>query len=328
MRAWLIDGMDGIDRLRLGEVPDPTPGPGEAVLRVRYAALNPADAYLAAGQYPAKPALPHILGRDGVGEVVAVGDGVRDLKPGDVRIILRCEVGVNLPGTLAELVAVPAESLAPVPGGWGEELAGGAPLVFLTAWQALTQWTDPPAPPESGTTVLVSGASGGVGVATVLLGKALGLRIFGLSRSATKAGVLVGLGAEKVLDPTDKGWRKALLAHLAGGRIDLAVDNIGGAEFNDLLATLGQYGKVSTVGRLAGPVPEFNTAALFQRRARIGGVFVSDYTAAESQGVWSEVVARLGEARPLVDHVFPFGDVPAAFARLAEGPMGKVVVAV
>lgn len=328
MRAWLIDGTDGIDRLRLGEVADPTPGPGEVLLRVRYAALNPADAYLAAGQYPAKPAFPHILGRDGVGEVVAVGEGVRDLQPGDVRIILRGEVGVNLPGTLAELVSVPAESLAPVPAGWGEEQAGGAPLVFLTAWQALTQWTDPPAPPEPGTTVLVSGASGGVGVATVLLGKALGLRVFGLSRSETKAGVLTGLGAEKVFDPTDKGWRKALLAHLGGKRIDLAVDNIGGAEFNDLIAVLGQYGKVSTVGRLAGPVPEFNTAVLFQRRARIGGVFVSDYTAAESQAVWAEVVAVLGEARPLVDRVFPFGEVPAAFERLAEGPMGKVVVAV
>lgn len=325
MRAWLIDGQTGIEHLRLGEAPEPVPGPGEALLRVRYAALNPADAYLASGEYPAKPAFPHILGRDGVGEVVALGEGVRGLEPGDLRVLLRCEAGVDRPGTLAEFVVVPAECLVPIPDGWQEPEAAGAALVFLTAWQALTQWSDPPAPPAPGTTVLVSGASGGVGVATVLIGKALGLRVFGLSRDAKKAETLLGLGAEKVFDPNDRGWRKALLAHLGGGRIDLAVDNIGGAGFNDLIASLGMYGKVSLVGRLAGPVPEFNTAALFQRRIRLGGVFVSDFTPRE---VWDEILSRIGVARPLVDRVFPFDEAPAAFARLAEGPMGKVVIAV
>src|SRR6266849_787159 len=89
MKAWLLDDFTGVDRLRLAEAPDPVPQPGEAVVEIQYAALNPADRYLAEGQYPAKPALPHILGRDGIGTVVAVGPDVSEVRVGDRRVILR-----------------------------------------------------------------------------------------------------------------------------------------------------------------------------------------------------------------------------------------------
>ena len=171
MRAWLMGSYEGVEKLRLGEVADPQPGPGLALLRVRYAALNPADAFLARGMYPARPPLPHILGRDGVGEVLAVGTNVTAVRPGETVGILRGITGVDVWGTLAEKVAVPASNLVPVPPGWSLEELAGAPLVCLTAWQALTQWSDPPAPPDPGSVVLVTGASGGVGVASVLLAK-------------------------------------------------------------------------------------------------------------------------------------------------------------
>src|ERR1017187_6735361 len=150
MRAWLMDSYDGVEKLRLGEVADPYPGPGQVVLRVRFAALNPADAFLARGMYPAKPALPHILGRDAVGEVVSIGPGVEQVRVGETVGILRCDVGVSVWGTLAEKVVVPAACLAPVPAGWRIEEMAGAPLVCLTAWQALTQWSEPAAPPAGG----------------------------------------------------------------------------------------------------------------------------------------------------------------------------------
>ncbi|HEX8916159.1 MAG TPA: alcohol dehydrogenase catalytic domain-containing protein, partial [Humisphaera sp.] len=112
MKAWLIDDLkSGIGQLRLGTVMDPEPAAGEVVVRVRYAALNPADYYLAAGQYPAKPPTPHVLGRDAVGEVVEVGPDVHDLKPGDRVLLLRSEVGVSRPGTFAERVVIPVASL-------------------------------------------------------------------------------------------------------------------------------------------------------------------------------------------------------------------------
>src|ERR1039458_8827648 len=118
MRAWLMDSYDGVDKLRQGEVADPEAGPGQVVLRVRFAALNPADAFLARAMYPAKPALPHILGRDAVGDVVSVGLGVEQVRVGETVGILRCDVGVSVWGTLAEKVVVPADCLGPIPAGW------------------------------------------------------------------------------------------------------------------------------------------------------------------------------------------------------------------
>src|SRR5438094_7268941 len=118
MRAWLMNSVEGVDRLRLGEVADPRPGPTEVLLRMRVAALNPADAFLAKGMYPAKPPLPHILGRDGVGDVLAVGAGVEHVRVGETLGILRGRTGVDMWGTLAEKVIVPIASIVPVTPGW------------------------------------------------------------------------------------------------------------------------------------------------------------------------------------------------------------------
>src|SRR5580704_5588420 len=252
MRAWFMDSYNGVENLRLGETPDPEPGPDQVSVRVRFAALNPADAFLAQAQYPAKPALPHILGRDGVGEVVAVGPGVSNVKAGDTVGILRCDCGVEAWGTLAEKVLVDARSIAPPPAGWTLEQTAGAPLVYLTAWQALTQWSDPPAPPSAGSVLLVTGASGGVGTASVQLGKSMGLTIVGLSRSAEKGAKLRAMGADHVFDPADPNLRKAALAAIAPKKVDIAVDNIGGALFNQVIAMLGHGGRISVVGRSAG----------------------------------------------------------------------------
>jgi NADPH2:quinone reductase len=319
MTAWLLDKISSIDALRMSDMPDPTPGPGEALLRIEYAALNPADRYLAQGEYPAKPAFPHILGRDAVGTIVAVGPGVSDVRAGERRMLLRSEIGVNRPGTFAQLCAIPTESLVPIPNGWSDQQAGGAALVYLTAYQALTMWED-----LKPGIVLVTGASGGVGVASVQLAKAMGHRVIALSRDAKKSEKLRELGADLVLNPNDQDWTKEAKS------VDLAVDNIGGPLFNQVLRTLADRGRVSCVGRLAGPVPEFNTAGLFFRRLRIGGVAVGAYTPRESRVAWTMVLKSLERigATPLVDSVCEFDKLKDAFARLAQGPMGKVLLRV
>jgi NADPH:quinone reductase len=330
MRAWFMDGYDGVDRLRLGETQDPAPGPNQILLRLQFAALNPADAFLAQAMYPAKPPLPHILGRDGAGEVLAVGPGVTNVRAGDTVGILRCEVGVESWGTLAEKVVVPAESVVRLPQGWSLEQTAAAPLVYLTAWQALTQWSDPPAPLPPGSVLLVTGASGGVGTASVQLGKSMGLKVVALSRSVEKGARLKGLGADFVFNPADPNLRKTVMAAIAPRKVDIAVDNVGAALFNQVIAMLGHGGRISVVGRSGGEVPEFNTATLFFRRNRIGGVSVSDYSPAAAQAAWTEITNRLNAAgqKPVIDKIFPFEDVKPAFHRLAEGPMGKVLVRV
>ncbi len=330
MRAWFMDAYDGVDHLRLGETQDPSPGPNQVLLRVQFAALNPADAFLAQAMYPAKPSLPHILGRDGVGEVEAIGPGVTKVRLGETAGILRCDCGVDLWGTLAEKVVVSAASIARPPEGWSLEQMAAAPLVYLTAWQALTQWSDPPAPPPAGSVLLVTGASGGVGTASVQLGKSMGLTVVALTRSAEKGARLKELGADFVFDPADPNLRKAVAAAIAPRKVDIAVDNVGAALFNQVIGLLGYGGRVSVVGRSGGAVPEFNTGMLFFKRNRIGGVAVSDYTAEQAHAAWAQIIRRLNVTgqKPVIDKIFPFEDVKPAFERLAEGPMGKVLVRV
>ncbi len=325
-----MDSYDGVEKLRLDEVPDLQPGPGQAVIKTLYAALNPADAFLALAQYPAKPRLPHVLGRDGVGEVVAVGEGVANVKPGDIVGILRGNTGVESWGTLAEKTAVDSANLIPLPQGWTQPELAGAPLVFLTAWQALTQWSEPEAPPSAGSVALITGASGGVGSASVLLAKSMGLTVVAFSRSAPKAEQLKQLGADFVFDPSEKNVRKLILAAIAPKRVDIVVDTVAGPLFNEVIAMLGYAGRISVVGRSGGAVPEFNTATLFFRRNRIGGVAVADFSVPHAKATWDEIVSRLDKLgkRPVVDGVFSFIDVKAAFARLSQGPMGKVLVKV
>lgn len=324
MKAWLMDDYSGVEGLRLAEVPDPAPRTGEVILKVKFAGLNPADRYLAERQYPAKPTLPHILGRDGMGTVVELAPGVSGMAAGQKWAILRGDVGGNRAGTFAQYVAVPVENLVEVPAEWTDEESAGATLVYLTAYQALTMW----GPLPESAIVLVTGASGGVGVAAVQLASAMGYPVLALSRSEAKSRRLRELGAAWMFDPNDSRWRQAAKAALGDRRVQLAIDNIGGTLLPEVVDLLGDQGKVSVVGRLAGPVPSFNTATLLFRRLRIGGLAISTYTNEESRAAWRQVLNLLAKtkARPLVDSVWPFEELKGAFARLAEGPLGKVLL--
>jgi len=330
MRAWLMECRKGIEALRFGEVAGPEPGPGQVLLKVKLAALNPADAFLAQGMYPAMPALPHILGRDGLGEVLATGPRVEHIRIGETVGILRCDVGVEVWGTLAEKVVVPMDSVTPVPAGWSLEEMAGAPLVYLTAWQALTQWADPPAPPSAGGILLVTGASGGVGVASVHLGKSMGLTVIALSRSEGKRARLRTLEADFVFDSADTNLVQAVKAAISPKTVDLVVDSVGGALLNSVIVVLGYGSRISVVGRSGGTVPAFNTASLLFRRIRMGGVAVGDYSGQAAHMAWQEIVRRLNAIcqRPQVDSIVSFDEVQRGFKRLSEGPMGKVLVRV
>ena len=314
MKAWLLDRLEGIGRLQLTDVPEPVAREGEVRLRVKYAALNPADRFLAEGQYPAKPPLPHVLGRDGVGVDEA----------GQIRVLLRGEVGVNRWGTFAEYVVAPREYVVRLPSGWSEQEAAGAPLVYLTAYQALTQWGEIP----RGSIVLVTGASGGVGIATIQLSRAMGMRLIGLSRGPARREALVALGAEKCFDPGDADWPSRVKDYAGDKRVQLAVDNVAGDLFAPVVGVMGDRGKISVVGRSGGEVRNFNTGSLFFRRLRIGGVAVGAYTSAEARSACEAVVKLLSStgAKPVVDRVLRFDELPAAFERLAGDHLGKILI--
>lgn len=325
MRAWLLKDFKGLDALHfVTDFPQPTSAQGEVLIRLNYAALNPADRFLAENLYPARPELPHILGRDGSGVVEQVGPGVTAWKKGDRVAILRGDAGVDKKGTFAEYVTVPQEVVVPIPERWNFHEAAAAPLVYLTAYQALTHWGPLPAP----ATVMITGVSGGVGMAALHLAKAMGHRVIGLTRSAEKRKVIANMGADLLLHPYEEDIKARAKEFTQKKGVDLVIDNVAGELLNTVIDTLGYGGRISAIGMLGGPVPNFHTAKLLFRRARVGGVLVSDYKGDEARRAWDEIVALLRtiNARPVIDSISPMDQLKEAFARLAAGPLGKVLL--
>ena len=324
MRALLLDGYGGIGSVRLGEVAEPRPGPGEAMVRVRYAGINPADSYLTERLYPARPTFPHILGREAVGTVMSAPEGSGVVSGARV-IILPGEIGADRWGTLAEMLAVPLSMLAAPPADWSDEQAAAASIAYLTAYEALLRWGELPAG-----YVLISGASGGVGVASVHLASAMGHQVIALTRGTAKRDRLLEQGAAIVCDISETTWGVKLRDQIGGRRVQLAIDSIGGDLLPQMIDTLGMDGRVSCVGRLAGPVAEFNSATLFFRRLSVGGLAVTLTSPAELHREWKAVVELLAKSgrRPVVDSVFALEDAAQAFGKLSAGPFGKVLIRV
>ncbi len=323
MRAWRFHEFGDIANYQLEDIPKPEPKSGEVLVRLQYAALNPADRLLIEGRYPGAGDLPLTVGRDGAGHIEATqGNGM--LQPGDPVVILRSDVGITRQGTLAEYVVVPQDVLAPVPHDWSLREAAAAPLVYLTAWKALvTQGQLGP-----GDVVLVTGASGGVGIAAVQLAKALGAHVIALSRSAEKRGQLEELGADVALDDGADDLADRVRKAARGAGPDIVIEHLGGPRLPEHVAMANLNGRIMVIGLLAGRKAEIDLGQVLFKQVRIEGVHVGKYAPADAQAAWRAIVDTLKQAgaRPVVDAVFPMDGVQEAFAHLAGGHMGKVLV--
>ena len=325
MRAWRFHQPGNIENLVLEEAPDPEPGPGEALVRIACAALNPADRYLVQGQYPRAGTPPFSPGRDGAGVVVKPVPGGR-FKEGDAVCVLGGQTGISRQGTLAEYTAVPEEWLAPVPEGWTLEEAAAGPLTHLTAWRALVICGHLAA----GETVLVTGASGGVGSAAVTLASALGARVVALSRDAIRRSALMDCGAAVTVDAAATDLDKTLKGALGADRPALVVENLGGPWLDLAARFAAPSGRIMVVGLLAGLSAEITLGLLIHKSLKIEGLSVSSFTPEGAQTAWSEIVRLLNRAdrRPPIGGVVGFEEVQDGFAHLAQGVLGKVVVRV
>jgi NADPH2:quinone reductase len=327
MKIWRFHEFGPIENLKLEEAEIPDPAEGEALVRVEFAAINPADRFLVAKLYPRPGKPPLAVGRDGAGTIVAAPEG-SGFVPGDRVMLLRSEVGIQRDGTLAQYVTVPVESLAPIPDSWSFEEAAAGGLVQLTAWQALVE--------EGGLTpgiindkvVLVSGASGGVGTAAVTQAKALGALVIALSRSEEKRAKLREIGADLTFDSEDPELADKIKQAIGGSKVDIVVDNLAGPYMDFYISVTGFKGRICTIGMLAGVDVKFNIGKMIFKRIHIVGIAVGSQTPAQAQINWKQLVATFeaSGARPLVDRVFPFNQALEAFAHMQKGPMGKVVV--
>lgn len=323
MRAWRFHEPGDIRNLVLEDVERPEPKDGEVLVRIETAALNPADHYLVLGQYPRAGAPPFTPGRDGAGTIETPLAGGR-FKPGDRVVLLGGQTGISALGTLAEYSAIPEAWLAPLPDGWSVQEGAAGPLVLLTAWRALVVCGGL----KAGETVLVTGASGGVGTAAIQLAKSMNARVIALSRCSEKRKKLETLGADIVLDAGATDLEKQVKGALGASRIDLIVENLGGSWLNRCVRMAGFGGRIMIVGLLDGLSAEVAIGLLIHKCIRIEGLSVSAYTAEEAQAAWAEIVRRLDAAgqRPVIDGVYPMDQAQEAFARLKSGPMGKVLL--
>lgn len=320
MKSWRFHEFGSIGNLRLEEIPVPVPGPEECLVQMEYAALNPGDRLLVMGRYPTAAKPPFSIGRDGCGRV-ATPDASGRFRIGQRVVFLRSTVGIERDGTLAEYTSIPAAHLAVIPAGWSPQDGAACPHVLLTAWQALHDI----ARLAAGERVVISGASGGIGTAALLLAKAVGAAAIGLSRSPEKRARLLELGADHALG-ADSGDLVDRVRALGGA--DVVMDTIGGEFLPQALEMANPYGRICVIGALGGTKSAIDPTQLIFKRLQVHGILVATYSDEGVQQAWTALLDTIGRARACVpiDSIFPFSEVPQAFERLRRGPMGKVVI--
>jgi len=334
LKAVRLHELEGPEGLRYEDVPDPEPGSGEVVVRLRNAALNRRDVFATRGQYPgAKPeALPVVLGSDGSGEVAAKGDGADGLEEGsdvvihpslfwgdDPRIPGKNYRILGLPddGTYAQFVKVPAENVFAKPSHLSHEEAAAVPLAALTAYRALFTRGQL----REGETVLIPGAGGGVATFLVQMASAAGATVFVTSGSEAKIEKAKELGAEGGITYDTKNWSKELRG-MTGG-VDLSVDHVGGEAIEACLTLAKQGGRVVIYGGTAGPKAEVMLPRIFLKQLDVLG------TAMGSAKEFGEMLAFYEEhsLHPVVDETFLLEETPAAMNHMEEGSgIGKIVL--
>ena len=333
MRAVVLREVGPSDTLRIESVPDPSPGPGEVVVRLLASALNHRDLWIRKGQY-AGIKFPAILGSDGCGVIEGVGEGVDPTIVGR-RVVIDPGLGwgddpkaqgpkfrvLGMPddGTYAEKIRVPASSVHNAPAHLSDHEAAALPLAALTAYRALVTR----ARLQAGEALLITGIGGGVSAFGLQIAKAIGARVIVTSRDDAKLAVAQGLGADAGVNVSDPDWAKAVVKLTGGEGPDVVLDSVGGATFAKALAAVRRGGRIVTYGATTGPVESFELTRLFWKQVDILG---STMGTAQEFAAMLELVSHR-TIRPPVAKVFPLAEASAAHDYLeAGGQFGKVVL--
>ena len=328
MRAVRIHDDGGPEVLVLEEAPDPVAGPGEVLVRLRASALNHLDVWIRKG-LPSVPK-PRILGADGAGVVEALGEGVDGFEPGE-RVVLNPGIeagggrihviGEHGDGTNAELIAVPATNVHPIPDELSFEEAAAFPLVFETAYRMLVTR----AGLREGEWVLTWGIGGGVSTATLAIGKALGAKVIVTSSSEAKLERARELGADATVNHAT-GDVKAAVQEATGGRgADIVVETVGEATWATSLQVAAPGARITVCGATSGPNPPAALHRVWWKQLSILGSTMG--TGEDFAGAYELVTS--GRAHPVVDTVLPLEEIRAAHERLEAGEqLGKIVLTI
>jgi len=318
MKAIQVHNFGGPEELKLEEIPTPKPAAGQVLVRIHAAGVNPYDTYMRAGTYAVKPPLPYTPGSDAAGVVEAIGEGIKKVKAGD-----RVYTARTLTGAYAEYALTLEDQVYRLPEKISYAQGAAVYVPYATAYHALYH----SAQAHASETVLVHGASGGVGTATVQIARAAGLTVFGTASSAKGLDMVTREGAHQVFDHSKPGYTDQIMQATAGRGVDIIVEMAAHLNLAADLKMLATNGRVIIVGN-RGEIT-INPRDLMARRASARGFTLWALTPAETADVHAALEAGMenGTLRPIVNKELPLAEAPRAHREVLEpGAHGKIVL--
>jgi NADPH2:quinone reductase len=321
----LVREFGGPEVLRLEDVPDPKPGPSDVVVRIRAAGVNPVDTYIRSGAYPRKPALPYVPGSDGAGEIESIGAEVKGVTVGDRVYIAGYGNKPAGTGTYAERASCTTSQIYPLPSrvSFAQGAALGVP--YATAYRALFQR----AAARPGETVLVHGATGGVGIAAVQLARAQGIRVIGTGGTDRGLALVREQGADVVANHRAPAYLDEILRATGGRGVDVVIELAAHINLDKDLSLLAPRGRVVVVGN-RGRV-EIDARQAMGRDAAILGMTLFNATDADVASIHAALGAGLanGTLTPVIGRELPLAEAARAHEAVMEsGAFGKIVLLV
>jgi NADPH2:quinone reductase len=326
MRAVVVEKFGPIENARLGDMPKPAAQAGEVLVEVRGTAVNFVDLLVVAGKYQFSPALPFIPGKGPSGVVAAVGEGVTNFRVGD-RVLAMAEQG-----GFGEFVAVPARDCYQLPEAISFPEAAASAVIYDTAWIALHDR----ARLTPGETVLVLGATGGVGLAAIQLAKAAGATVLAGIASSGKADIVRDAGADAIIDlaapDLHESLRAQVYAETGNKGADVILDMLGGDIFDAAIRTLAWRGRLVVIGFAAGRIPTLKANYVLLKNIEVSGMQVSDYRKRKPELMaqcFADVFAQLasGKLKPLPTKTYPLEQFAAALHEVQDRTQrGRIVL--
>jgi NADPH:quinone reductase len=318
MKAIRVHEFGGPEVLKLEDVPTPKPSAGEVVVRIHAAGVNPYDTYMRAGTYAVKPALPYIPGSDGAGTVEAVGQGVKKVKPGD-----RVYTARTVTGAYAEYALALEEQVHLLPANVDFKQGAGIWVPYGTAYHGLYH----AAKAHASETVLVHGASGGVGIAAVQIARAAGLKVLGTAGTPQGLELAKREGAHQVFDHRKSGYLDEILQATGGRGVDIILEMLANVNLANDTKLLATNGRVIVIGNRGEAT--INPRELMGRRASIRAFTLWSITPEEEADIHAGLFAGLenGTLRPVVGKELPLAEAARAHKEILEpGAAGKMVL--
>ena len=322
MKAWLCENPVGVQALKWTELPIPTPGADEVLIRIQAASLNFPDLLIVQNKYQMKPALPFVPGSEYAGVIEAVGSDVKHLKVGQT---VACLSGT---GGFATHTLAPAKLCLPLTPSFNAVDAAAFIMIYATSFHALVDRAEL----QAGETVLILGAAGGVGSSAIQIAKAVGAKVIAAASTDEKCALCRQLGADEVINYTNGDFREQIKALTQGKGPDVIYDPVGGEFSEPAFRSIAWRGRYLVVGFAAGPIPALPWNLALLKGASIVGVFWGDFAKREPQKN-AEMMVTLTDwyehkkIKPFIDSTMPMDQLMQAYERMnSRAVQGKLVM--